>query len=392
MSPSKPVFPGTYFDGKTASKFSVQIQPTAQQLIIRFQNNRQRMWDYESVKIVNTHTHQGPVRLEFVTGDKKNPVTEQLMVEDNAFLDRVDQVAHGRLGTFWNQRKHTKVRNILFWSLVAIVPPLLYFLWTVGIPTMTDQVAQNVPPEWEVKLGDRVFESLFIPQPVEPKTPAKEMLHTIQNRLLTAEPDQPYTFRIYIHPSEQVNALALPGGIVVVFQGLLNQTENPEELAGVLAHEFQHVLRRHSTRGIIRQLGKGMLLAIIVGDTNSVMNTVLGAAEQLEGLAFSRKMETEADTHGMKMMLDAGIDPQGMVRIFRKLQEEERKMLEKLNSEDKELPEWMKYLSTHPAAGDRVETLNQLAQRPGFQPQPLLPKEDWTMVYKKKDKNKDKKE
>lgn len=391
MPPSKPVFPGTYFNGKTATKFSVQVQPTSQQLIIRLDNNRQRVWDYESVKIVNTDTKQGPARLEFVTGDKTNLVTELLIVDDSAFLDRVDQVAHGRLGTFWNQRKHKKVRNVLFWSLVVLVPPLLYFIWTFGIPAMTDQIAQNVPPKWEAKLGDKVFESLFVPRPVKPNPETKKMLDTIQERLLSAEPDQPYTFRIYILPSDQVNALALPGGIIVVFQGLLNKTENPEELAGVLAHEFQHVLLRHSTRGIIRQLAKGVLLAIVVGDANTVMSTVLGAAEELEGLAFSRKMETEADTEGMEMMRKAGIDPQGMVRIFRKLQEEERKMLEKINSEDL-LPEWMKYLSTHPAAGDRVEMLNEMAQRPGFQEQPLLKEEDWTVVHKIKDKTEKKKD
>ncbi len=384
MPASKPVFPGTYFDGKTATKFSVQVQPTSQQLIIRLKNNRQRVWDYESVNIINADLKHGPVRLEFVTGDKKNPVTEQLLIEDKTFMDRVEQVAHGRLGTFWNNRKHKKVRNILFWTLAAIVPPFLYFMWAVGIPTMTEQVADNVPPAWEVKLGDRVFESIFIPSPVKPTPEVQKMLDTISERLLATVPDQPYTFRIYIHPSNQVNALALPGGIIVVFQGLLNKTEDPAELAGVLAHEFQHVLRRHSTRGIIRQLAKGMLLAIVVGDTNTVMNVVLGAAEQLEGLSFSRKMETEADTIGMEMMRNAGIDPQGMVRIFKKLQEEERKMLKELKSDEKELPEWMKYLSTHPAAEDRVQMLNEMARRPGFQLKPLLKEENWTVVHKKK--------
>ena len=67
-------------------------------------------------------------------------------------------------------------------------------------------------------------------------------------------------------------------------------------------------------------------------------------------------------------------------------------MLEKFEVGNKELPDWMKYLSTHPAAVDRVQMLQDMAQRPGFQMQPLLKGQDWTAVHKNKKENQDKKD
>ena len=58
---------------------------------------------------------------------------------------------------------------------------------------------------------------------------------------------------------------------------------------------MQHIFLKHSTRGILRNLASGMLLALVRGDTNTVMEGVFGIAGQLNTLGFSRKMETEAD-------------------------------------------------------------------------------------------------
>ena len=89
----------------------------------------------------------------------------------------------------------------------------------------------------------------------------------------------------------------------MVFQGLINITETPEELAGVLAHEFQHVLKRHSTRGIIRSEAINLFATIISGNSDSMTNVILQAGGILEFLRYSRKLESQADAEGMKMML-----------------------------------------------------------------------------------------
>ena len=239
----------------------------------------------------------------------------------------------------------------------------------------------------------------------------QKALDTISKRLLTAVPDQPYHFRIYVHPSKMVNAMALPGGTIIVFQGLINVTETPEELAGVLAHEFQHVLKRHSTRGIIRSEAINLFGLIISGNSDSIMSVILQAGGILEFLRFSRTLESHADAEGMKMMLAAQVDPQGMVRMFESLEREQQRQMESRNKDKKKAdpeekspekdseedvpdgkrrageesstPEWMKYLSTHPAGEDRVEVLKKMAEASTAKPRPLLPDFDWKSMHRK---------
>ena len=199
---------------------------------------------------------------------------------------------------------------------------------------MTDAVADQIPTEWEEKLGQDYFQILFKESLKEPDPKVQKALDHIAKRLLTAVPDQPYHFRIYVHPSKMVNALALPGGTIIVFQGLINITETPEELAGVLAHEFQHVLKRHSTRGIIRSEAINIFATVVSGD--SMMNAILQAGGMMEFLRYSRTLESQADAEGMKMMLAAQVDPQGMVRMFEHLEREQHRQLEPPEKDSKE--------------------------------------------------------
>jgi hypothetical protein len=120
-----------------------------------------------------------------------------------------------------------------------------------------------------------------------------------------------------------VNALATPGGSIVVFRGLLERTENAEELAGVLAHEIQHVMHRHSTKAILRQASAGVLMAALVGDVSAVVAFGLQSARTLGDLRYSRQAELEADRDGARMLHAAAVDPAGMVSFFQAMQREE---------------------------------------------------------------------
>jgi beta-barrel assembly-enhancing protease len=171
--------------------------------------------------------------------------------------------------------------------------------------------------------------------------------------------ETPYNLKVFIVPTEQINALALLGGNIIIFEGLLKVADSPEEIAGLLAHEVQHIFLKHSTRGILRNLASGMLLALVRRDANTVMEGVVGIAGQLNTLGFSRKMETEADIKGIELMLEAKINPKGMLSIFKKLLKEELKLEEnkKNSSISKNAKEVFSYLSTHPSAKIRIKEL-----------------------------------
>jgi Zn-dependent protease with chaperone function len=80
---------------------------------------------------------------------------------------------------------------------------------------------------------------------------------------MAAAPGSPYHVRLLVADSPVVNAFAAPGGRIVVFRGLLEKTGRPEELAGVLAHEMQHVVLRHPLEAILRQISLRALAAVL---------------------------------------------------------------------------------------------------------------------------------
>lgn len=394
MKVTKPEFSGTFYDGKSANKYPVRLQLTVERLVLIFPDGHQIHWFYSTLQLSKTGS-TGPVRLERSTS---NPdiIPEAIVIEDPRFLHEAHRVASGALGNVWNQPHKRSLRYALMILALVVIPPLIFAIWVYAIPAVTNVIADKIPTKWEEKLGQDYFQMLFKESLKEPDPQVRKALDTISKRLLTAVPDQPYHFRIHVHPSKMVNAMALPGGTIVVFQGLINATETPEELAGVLAHEFQHVLKRHSTRNIVRSEAIHLLGLIISGNSDSMTNVILQASSTLDHLRYSRELESQADAEGMKMVLATHIDPKGMIRVFEKLEEEQRRQMEsvkkdkeKADSEkqdsDKEgiaLPEWMNYLSTHPKGNDRVEVLKKLSKYSGQKLRPILPGVNWKTMYR----------
>jgi predicted Zn-dependent protease len=150
--------------------------------------------------------------------------------------------------------------------------------------------------------------------------------------------------RVLVVRQRDVNAIALPGGTVMVFSGLLKDARDPGELAGVLAHEFTHLRLRHPVAAMIRATGVGVAVTLITGDSSGVVATA--AAVGLAG-AYSREDEAAADTGGVALLRAAGLDARGMASFFRRLGEEKPGMV----------PVW---LSTHPDSLARAEAVEAL--------------------------------
>ncbi len=161
--------------------------------------------------------------------------------------------------------------------------------------------------------------------------------------------DSGFQFKFYLLNSKEVNAFALPGGPVNVFTGLIKDTDNEGELAGVLAHEMSHVILRHGTN----QVSKANLMEIpaalagaAVGNSGLGQLLQLGLGVGLNGLflKYSRTDESQADALGSHLMAEAGYNPIEMANFFEKLQSEG----------GAGVPQ---FLSDHPNPGNRVKAV-----------------------------------
>jgi predicted Zn-dependent protease len=180
------------------------------------------------------------------------------------------------------------------------------------------------------------------------------------------KPEQPFDF--YMVPANVINAAAYPGGLVVVYSGLMLQTETESELAGVLSHEIAHVNQRHISRMMAKQqkatapILLGMLAAVAAaqssssGDAPMAIAASMSALQQQLAINFTRYHEIEADRVGINTLYQAGLDPEGMATFFAKLMQKNR------IDPRYQLPE---YLRTHPLSINRVtEAKNRIKAFP----------------------------
>ena len=167
-----------------------------------------------------------------------------------------------------------------------------------------------------------------------------------QNLVKNSDAKVPFTIKVI--DSDEVNAMALPGGFMYVNSGLILTADDEAEMAGVIAHEIGHVAAHHAVREQTRmnyaQLGT-IPLIFVGGWTGYGIYEAAQIGIPLTFLQFSRGFEAQADFLGVQYMYRAGYDPQAFVTIF-----------EKLENLEKTKPHLIsKAFSSHPQTPDRIE-------------------------------------
>ena len=152
---------------------------------------------------------------------------------------------------------------------------------------------------------------------------------------------------------DQVNAFCMPGGKIVVYEGLLKLVESEDELAVVVGHEVAHAVAKHSNERMSQQMLTqygGQILGAAVSEKSAL---VQGLAAQLYGLGsqygvtlpFSRKHESEADYMGLVLMTIAGYNPDVAIGFW-----------QKMSADGGSVPEFM---STHPSDATRIKDIRK---------------------------------
>lgn len=244
-------------------------------------------------------------------------------------------------------RRKRRTRRISWIAVGALLLSLGTVLW-FGSDLVVNLAVDRIPLEWEQKLGEAAYHDFLGRQTVIKEGPAVDAVGEMTRRLTDQIPDDPYRFEVTVVRSDVVNAFALPGGYVVVFTGLLQKAESGEEVAGVLSHEFNHVLRRHGLERVVKQVGLMTALSILLGDQQGLIGLTRQIGGELLTLKFGRAQETEADLTGLQLLRRAKIDSSGLVRFFERMAEQQHELIE--------------MLSTHPMSAARVERLNAEAK------------------------------
>jgi predicted Zn-dependent protease len=169
-------------------------------------------------------------------------------------------------------------------------------------------------------------------------------MSTILQRLLPAVHDTLYPISVMVVESDMVNAVTLPGGLIVVFTPLIKLADSPEEVAGVIAHELGHVEHRDPINQMVRQIGAATVMGMVTGGkTPSMIGDVV---RDLIDARYSQTQESAADSFAVRVLAQSGIDPICFADFLTKIEAD--------SSSASGADQVAGYFSTHPGTSDRI--------------------------------------
>lgn len=229
----------------------------------------------------------------------------------------------------------------IFWSVQVIINIL------IGV----------IPPSVEQQLGALIVPSFEqLAEPSATQDTLNQLLDRLESHLPAvqqpAQANHQRDYQVLYIPDETVNAIAIPGDRIIIYQGLLAQAESENELMMVLAHELGHFAHRDH----LRQLGRGILLQLaissLLGDVGGISSIALSATTQIGNAQFSQSQEYQADEFGLSLLQQTYGQVAGATDFFARLTQQDFAT---------------DFLASHPNSAKRVRRLEDLIHDRGYQ-------------------------
>lgn len=358
---------GTFFDGMTSTRHDVTVEAAPERLRVRAADGALLAeWAYDELQALPAP--ESVLRL----GRHDSPILARLEIRDVALAAAVKQLAVTLDPTGAAERR-SRVK-VVGWTLAACVSIVLVAFF--GLPAIVDRAAPLIPMSVERHLGNAVDAQVrsmldtstrsgkpFECGTAESEKAGRAALEKMIGGLERAA-DLPIPLKTIVVRRKEANAIALPGGHIYVFQGLVDKSNNPDELAGVIAHEIGHVANRDGTRSILQAAGVSLLFGILLGDFTGG-GLVVMAARQIVQSSYSRDVEAGADLFSVRLMNKIGADARALGTILGRIAGEDLPVIS--------------IILDHPQTKDRAAAI-EAAAGSARAAKPVLAPEEWTAL------------
>ncbi len=253
--------------------------------------------------------------------------------------------------------------------LVALFFSTLYLIRQVNWMKLfrIDKITKST----EEKLGDLIWKTYSKTATEETNYVIINTIDSIVNKICNANDIDSSTIKIHVIQKDEINAFAMPGNHLAVYTGLLNDCENADEVAGVIAHELAHMQKNHVMKKLVKEIGMGAIISLTSGNGGAVSEIL----HLLSSSAYDRKLETEADITGVDYLMKAKINPEGLAQF-----------LFRMATSESDMPKEIYWVSTHPESEERAK--NIMARIRVSKKQNFLKSsnQEWDLIKKQLDK------
>ena len=331
-------FKAHYFDGQTSRAHEVEVRRDDATNVHVCGSGMERSAPLASLRI-SPRLARTARTIEFADGAR-------LLVDDHALLDQwfpnEDRLQR------WVDRMERHAYAIASSVLICAAMGVVTFVW--GVPWLSDRIAGQVPAGVEATLGDEVLGQLDRYLGFAASTVESSRQGGLSARFATLTSDLPGSERYRLvfrdAPGVGANALAVPGGTIVVTDQLVALLEDDREFDAVVAHELGHQQHRHALRQTLRSSFVLVIAALFTGDVSSASTVVVAVPAFLLQSHYSRGFEEEADGFAFTTLAAHGISPAWFASAMRKLDADHDMGDDKGGG--------IAYLSSHPSSSARI--------------------------------------
>ena len=330
-------FKAHYFDGHTSRLHEVEVQ-RLDAVTIRVIGDGIDRSDLASSLRISPRLARITRTIEFSDGARILASDHPLLDSWFPHVDRLQRVVD-RL----ERHAHAVAASIAICLVVGIVT----FVW--GVPWAADRITEQIPASVETRLGSEVLGQLDRFFGFAPSQVSAERQEELSARFskLTADLPNASQYQLIFRDAEKVgpNALAIPGGTIVITDQLTGLFDDDREFDAVIAHEIGHQQHRHALRQTLRSSFVLVIAALFTGDVSSASAIVIGVPTFLLQSHYSRSFEEEADGFAFTTLADHKTSPAWFAAAMRKLD---------IFNHGSNKEEGVAYLSSHPSTAARI--------------------------------------
>ncbi len=277
------------------------------------------------------------------------PDNGQFQSPDHPFLQSMHQVSPSEGPVAWLEER---------WGValvgIMLTACLLLTGYFYGLPVLAERVAARIPVETEQALGRHALTWLderkwFQPTNLNPNR-QKSIREGFDGLCSHLPLKNYYNLQFRASTALGANAIALPGGTIVITDNMVGTANSEEEVLAVLAHEMGHVELRHTMRSLLQNSAVAVAAAAVTSDAASLSVAVAGVPVLLAQTKYSREFEAAADEFAFKLLKQKGYSPLAFASLMERLAEKHKR-------EERAYA----YISTHPITEERVKRARDAA-------------------------------